>query len=320
MNPPKISVVMSAYNAEKYIAKAIGSILNQTFRDFEFIIINDGSKDNTLNIIKKCQKEDKRIKIINNKGNIGLTKSLNKGLKIAKGKYIARMDADDISMPERFQIQYDFLEKNPKIFLVGSSCFIMYEGGIRIGSQICLVDPTGIKKKLEKKCCMIHPSIMFKSDNQTFYREKFLYAQDYDLYLRIISNNKRIHIIQEPLVKYRTNSKSISITKNKQQKLFGKKAIEFFKERKEKGEDSYDVWDNKEILNIRDSNSEILFLQKCIENELREKNKEKMYIHLNKYKSLEKCSKFRYLFYLLFYKFPSIYKIYRKLFYGDNLK
>src|SRR5688500_15226048 len=118
---PAISVVMSAYNSDKYIAKAIESILNQTFKDFEFIIINDGSKDESLKIIKRYGKKDKRIVLIDNKKNLGLIKSLNKGLKIAKGKYIARMDSDDIAMPQRFKIQLDYLDKNRNIFLVGTS-------------------------------------------------------------------------------------------------------------------------------------------------------------------------------------------------------
>ncbi|MDD4353774.1 MAG: glycosyltransferase family A protein, partial [Candidatus Nanoarchaeia archaeon] len=133
MKNHRISVIMSAYNTERYIAEAIESILNQTFKDFEFIIIDDGSTDDSLKIIKRYVKKDRRIKLIHNKKNIGLTKSLNKGLKIAKGQYIARMDADDISLPQRFQIQYDFLEKNKDIFLIGTTAFLIDDKGDRLG-------------------------------------------------------------------------------------------------------------------------------------------------------------------------------------------
>jgi glycosyltransferase involved in cell wall biosynthesis len=110
MKSPSISVVMAAFNAEAYIAEAIESILKQTHTDFEFIIINDGSKDKTLSIIKSFS--DKRIVIIDNDRNYGLAISLNKGIKIANGKYIARMDADDISSPNRLEKQFNFLENN----------------------------------------------------------------------------------------------------------------------------------------------------------------------------------------------------------------
>ena len=106
---PKISVLMPVYNGDKYLKKSINSILRQTFDDFELIIINDGSTDLSLSIIKSYQ--DKRIKIINNSKNIGIAYSLNKGLNKANGDYIARQDQDDISHPERFMCQVNYLKK-----------------------------------------------------------------------------------------------------------------------------------------------------------------------------------------------------------------
>ena len=107
---PLVSVVMPVYNAQKYLNKAIDSILAQTYKDFEFIIINDGSTDNSLQIIKKYQKKDKRI-IVKNKKNKGIVAALNDGIKLSRGKYLARMDADDISLPSRFEVQVNFMEK-----------------------------------------------------------------------------------------------------------------------------------------------------------------------------------------------------------------
>ena len=109
MNNPAISVIMTAYNTEKYIKEAIESILNQTFKDFEFIIVDDGSTDNTRLIIEEYAKKDRRIKILYNKKNLGIVKSLNKAIAIAKGKYIARMDSDDVSKLNRLEKQFVFM-------------------------------------------------------------------------------------------------------------------------------------------------------------------------------------------------------------------
>lgn len=117
MQNPKVTVLMPAYNAEKYIGTAIESILNQTYKDFEFIIVNDCSTDSTLDIIKKYAKKDKRIRIISNKKNQKIAQTLNNGLKEAKGKYIARLDADDWSYPERLEKQVNFMEENPDVVL-----------------------------------------------------------------------------------------------------------------------------------------------------------------------------------------------------------
>ena len=105
MHQPKVSVVMSAYNGERYLREAVESILNQTFNDFEFIIIDDGSTNSTGQILSSYAAQDPRIVLIRNRENIGLTKSLNKGLALARGEYIARMDADDVSLPNRFSEQ-----------------------------------------------------------------------------------------------------------------------------------------------------------------------------------------------------------------------
>ena len=114
---PKLSVIMPAYNAEKYIGEAIESILNQTFTDFEFIIIDDGSSDHTADIIKGFH--DERIRFIQNEKNSGVANTLNKGLELSQGEYIARMDADDISLPARFEKQVAFMEANPDVAVVG---------------------------------------------------------------------------------------------------------------------------------------------------------------------------------------------------------
>ena len=118
MNMPMISVIMPVYNGEKYLCEAIDSILNQTYTDFEFIILNDGSTDKTEEIILSY--DDPRIVYVKNETNLQIVKTLNKGIALAKGKYIARMDADDISLPERFEKQLKFMEQYPSIDVCGT--------------------------------------------------------------------------------------------------------------------------------------------------------------------------------------------------------
>ena len=119
MSHPKVTLLMSVFNGQSYLKEAIESILNQTFEDFEFLIINDASKDNSLRIIQSF--DDSRIKLVHNSDNIGLTKSLNKGIDLAKGEFIARMDCDDISLPERLSMQVSFIDKNPDIGILSSA-------------------------------------------------------------------------------------------------------------------------------------------------------------------------------------------------------
>ena len=158
MKTPKISVIMSAYNSEKFISKSIDSILAQTFKNFELIIINDSSIDKTKDIIETYRKKDKRIKIICNRQNLGPAKSRNRALKIAKGEYIAIMDSDDVSLPKRLEVQYHFLENNPDIFLIGGGAIKINESGEVIADKLdMLVYITGeywsVGKRLERLRC-----------------------------------------------------------------------------------------------------------------------------------------------------------------------
>ena len=132
MRNPKITVLMPVYNGEKYLREAIGSILNQTFNDFEFLIINDSSTDSTREIILSY--DDTRIRLEDNEKNIGLTHSLNKGLRLAKGKYVARMDADDISLPDRLEKQLAVIENNTDVSIVACWIDIIDKNNTYIGN------------------------------------------------------------------------------------------------------------------------------------------------------------------------------------------
>jgi glycosyltransferase involved in cell wall biosynthesis len=245
----KVSVIMAVYNSEKFLSEAIESILNQTFKDFEFIIIDDCSSDNSLDIIKNYAKQDKRIILIENKKNIGLTKSLNKGLKIAKGKYIARIDADDIALSERLEKQYNFLEKNPGIFLLGTGAYNIDENGNVKSIKKPLTNSDLIKKTLYYKNCIYHPTITFSNEG-FLYREKFYYSQDYDFYLRMISEAKKLTNTPNLLIKYRMAPEAVSFSQRAKQRLFAEKAKEFYRQRLKYGKDEYDKFNPNEVLDI----------------------------------------------------------------------
>jgi len=222
---PKVSILMSVYNGEKYLSESINSILNQTFEDFELIIVNDASTDNSLNILK--QYDDKRIFIINNKKNIGLTKSLNKALKVARGIYIARMDADDISKKTRIEKQVKFMDAYPEIGVLGSNYYEMDTNGNRLISKINIPETDEqIRKVLFKYNPFIHSSLMIRKsvlDKIGYYDESFKASQDYDLILRILAKYPG-HNLKEELVVKTIDFNSISFKKLRTQVLYSIKA------------------------------------------------------------------------------------------------
>lgn len=207
---PKVTVLMSVYNGEKYLREAIESILNQTFRDFEFIIINDGSSDSSKDIILSYK--DSRIRTIDNKQNIGLTKSLNKGLKMAKSEYIARIDADDILIKDCFKEKMEFMAKYPDVAALGNWMEIM---DMKSGKSYILkyeTDPTIIKWATIFKSQIAHSSAFFRKriiDEVGYYNEKYKYAQDFDLWFRI-SRRYKIMNLSKVLLKYRIHSQRLS--------------------------------------------------------------------------------------------------------------
>jgi len=208
---PAISVLMPVYNAEKFVREAIDSILNQTFTNFEFLIFNDGSTDSSGDIIKSYK--DERIRFFDYKKNTGYVKHLNEGLELSKGKYIARMDADDISLPTRFEKQIKILEFNNYNGLIGSSIEVINNGIINYPEF-----DSEIRAYMFLRSPFAHPTIMFRkqilTDNQIKYDNRYMPAEDYDLYYRM-SAYTCFYNIPEPLLKYRYHDNQISIHKNK---------------------------------------------------------------------------------------------------------
>lgn len=200
-----LSVLMPAYNSDKYIASAIESILNQTYRDFEFIIIDDGSTDNTFSILSKYN--DKRIKIYRNKENIGLIDTLNLGLDLCKGEYIARMDADDISHQNRFEKQVEYLEKNKDCVCVGSWYKILGTNNV---AKLCINDQE-IRCKLFFESSFGHPTVVFRKNlvNGIKFDKSFPHAEDYKFWVDI-SNEGKLANIPEVLLEYRIHNQQVS--------------------------------------------------------------------------------------------------------------
>ncbi|MBH8566029.1 glycosyltransferase [Nostoc sp. CENA67] len=210
---PKVTVLMPVYNGEIYLQEAIDSILSQTFQDFEFLIINDGSTDSTREII--CSYDDPRIRLIDNDCNLGLTQSLNKGLKLAEGEFIARQDADDISEPERLAKQVTFLETHPEVALVGTWYKDIDPQGKLIEKRNLPCNSTQIRWEILFYCPFVHSAVMFHKytilEQIGFYDEAYSYAQDYDLWWRIARSLKMINL-NEYLVNLRINPSSMTAT------------------------------------------------------------------------------------------------------------
>lgn len=238
---PKVSVLMSVYNSQNYLKESIESILNQNLRDFEFLIMDDASSDGSYGILENYAKKDRRVKLFRNENNLGLTKSLNILLRYAKGNTIARMDADDISLPTRLSKEYEFLGKNKNVFLVGTGIYHIDIKGAVILKPTLLTGTLEIAEMLPINNCLYHSTIMFRNEGFR-YREKFLYAQDYDFYLCLLSAKKRMCNLKERLLLYRISDSSISKKKKKNQERFAQKAKRFYFERLSSKKDSYEVF------------------------------------------------------------------------------
>ncbi len=222
----KLSVIMSVYNGERYLASAIDSIIAQTFREFEFLIVDDGSTDGTAQLLSAYAQKDSRIKVVTHRENLGLTASLNELLQEVQGEYLARMDADDISLPERFARQVAWLDSHPECGVLGTSYWLINPAGHRrlvcrfendhdfLCWYLCFQNP------------LAHPSVMgrtalFRSVGG--YRSAYRYGQDFDLWWRL-SRVARLGCLPEPLLELRQHPSCVSLT-HKQDQMQAKRNI-----------------------------------------------------------------------------------------------
>lgn len=212
MNEVLVSVVLPIFNGEKFLTESINSILNQSFKKFELIVINDGSTDNSYEYIKKFK--DTRLLILNNDKNIGLSNSLNKGILVAKGKYIARMDQDDISHINRLKIQFNFMEKNKNIGLCGSN--IEYIGDIKKIATNLYCKSSEIKSNFLFQNSIIHPTVFIKRElilKHNLFYNNIKDAEDYDLWSRCIDILEFANI-KKILLYYREHNLKTSVKTN----------------------------------------------------------------------------------------------------------
>jgi glycosyltransferase involved in cell wall biosynthesis len=195
---------MSVYNDRRFLAEAIDSILRQSLGDFEFVVIDDGSTDGSADYVEALA--DPRIRFERNGKNLGLTRSLNHGLGLARGRYLARMDADDVAMPDRLRRQADFLSAHPEVGIVGSSRVLIDEAGAVVAQAPAVVDDLRIRWKCLLGNPFAHPAVMLRLDlldaHGLRYDERYRTTQDYDLWSRLLTVT-RGHNLPEPLLRYR---------------------------------------------------------------------------------------------------------------------
>lgn len=220
MDNPKVSVITPAYNAEEYIAEAIESILNQTFRDFEFIIIDNCSTDKTWEIIQRYINKDDRIIALKNERNLGIAGNRNKGLSLARGKYIVWQDADDISMPTRIEKEYEFMEENPEVGIVGGYLQFFNEKE-NLSIRKYALDDQSLRKVIFRYSPVAQPAAMVRKkclDEFGEYSLKYPVTEDLDMCFRIGSKYKFANL-QEVVIKYRENVSSVTFAKLKKMEL-----------------------------------------------------------------------------------------------------
>ncbi|MCW1908063.1 MAG: glycosyltransferase family 2 protein [Candidatus Saccharibacteria bacterium] len=214
----KLSVVLPTYNGANYLALALDSILTQTYTDFELLVINDGSTDKTASILAAYAKKDKRLHVIT-QPNKGLVASLNHGIELASGEYIARHDDDDVSHPERFMKQVAFLDSHPDVAIVGSSMSVMDDAGQVLHNHAVLLQDPELRHELLIRSPFPHGSVVFRKSaavNAGLYNGDTWPAEDYDLWLRM-SQQGQLANIDDYLYTYRENSKGISSMRQQEQ-------------------------------------------------------------------------------------------------------
>jgi glycosyltransferase involved in cell wall biosynthesis len=211
---PTVSVVMPVYNGERYLAEAIDSILGQTFTDFELIVVDDGSNDGTRDILGAYERRDQRVRVHRHSSNQGISATRNQGCRMARGRFIAVMDADDVSLPERFEIQVPFLNANPDVAAVGSWVQRVDATGVRLPlrGRYYVPPPALIAWSMIFCNIVVHSTVMMRREAinlEAVYDDDYPVAEDYKLLLRL-SHVERVAVLPKILVLYRTWPGNIS--------------------------------------------------------------------------------------------------------------
>ena len=202
--PPLVTVLMSAFNDAAHLSEAVQSILDQTFADFEFLIIDDGSTDETQDLLRSIS--DSRVRIVRNEKNLGLTRSLKRGVELARGCYIARIDADDTAFPWRLERQVCFMEEQPGVAILGSGCVLMDETGKSFAFQRQPESDLAIRWTSLSANPFVHSTVMLRRQvllkHELNYDAAYETSQDYDLWTRLLRYEKAANL-PEALIRYR---------------------------------------------------------------------------------------------------------------------
>lgn len=221
---PKVSVIMSVYNGEPFVRQAVESILGQTFTDFEFLVVDDGSTDGTPDYLAGIK--DPRLVVIRNDKNIGLTPSLNRAIRLARGEYLARQDADDVSLPERLEKEVAYLDAHPTVGLVGTRVEWIDEQGHHLDRPAfpTQYDNAAVQQQLLGNCCFSHGSVMFRrqalQEAGGGYNEAWNESQDWELWLRMTEGWDGANL-EEPLYRYRWHNAMASVQNRGEQARLG---------------------------------------------------------------------------------------------------
>lgn len=250
-----VSVIIPAYNAEKYIDETVYSVLNQTYTNLEILIANDGSKDRTLEILKEYQRKDSRI-IIDDHENMGISKSINRLTRMAKSEIVVRIDADDVMTLDRVEKQWQYFKDHPEVDFLSCDATFINEKSEVFGYQAFsgFDTPEDSKKILETDSLVVVAQAGFATRREAFlavggYDEDIIYAEDLDLFTRMVENGSAVIILREPLVKYRLHSSSaVANSKNIMRNQIYVELIQENLIRRRKGLPTYKFAEYKQLL------------------------------------------------------------------------
>ena len=240
-----VSVVMPVFNGARYLGAAIQSLLEQTLAEFELIVVDDGSTDETPAIVERFLRQDQRLRFFRSPRNLGISLTLNRGLAVARGIFIARMDADDVALPHRLARQVSFLEEHPEIALVGTAMRYIDENGTVIGTANCVTGWEKIQKIVHLRSPAAHPTWMFRRSLLSTlggYRNNPP-AEDYDFVLRLITNGGRIDNIPDVSLLHRIAEGNTVSERALEQQLAIEYVLRLYHQRRRRGHDDFSETD-----------------------------------------------------------------------------